>query len=129
TPAVWFAVRVGAGAEAGRVEAGPGSSRRADARVSVEPRGGFDRPPMEPTPASQALYARAQAAAAALGFELGAARVGGASDGNLTAAAGVPTLDGLGPPGSGAHARGEPILLSRRPRRGGAPPPAAAARS
>ena len=79
--------------------------------------GGFDRPPLEPTPAAQALYARAEAIAAELGFALSAARVGGASDGNLTAAAGVPTLDGLGPVGDGAHARHEWVLASDLPRR------------
>jgi glutamate carboxypeptidase len=110
-------VRVWSRVEAERVEAAIRSYRPADTRVSVDPRGGFDRPPMEPTPASEALYARAQSAAAALGFELGAARVGGASDGNLTAAAGVPTLDGLGPRGAGAHAWDEHILLSDLPRR------------
>jgi len=85
--------------------------------VSVSFEGGFDRPPLEPTPAAQALYERAKAIAAELGFALPAARVGGASDGNLTAAAGVPTLDGLGPVGDGAHARHEWVLLSDLPRR------------
>jgi glutamate carboxypeptidase len=74
--------------------------------------GGFDRPPLEPTPAAEALYARARAIAAELGFVLGAARVGGGSDGNLTAAAGVATLDGLGPNGRGAHARDECVFVS-----------------
>ena len=75
------------------------------------------RPPMEPTPESLELYRTARAAAAALGFGLAAARVGGASDGNLTAAAGIPTLDGLGPRGGGAHARGEHVELDDLPRR------------
>jgi glutamate carboxypeptidase len=78
-----------------------------DPRVTLRIEGGFDRPPLEPTPASTALYDRARAIAGELGFELGAARVGGGSDGNLTAALGVPTLDGLGPRGDGAHARHE----------------------
>ena len=85
--------------------------------MSVAFEGGFDRPPLEPTPAAHALYERARAIAAELGFELGAARVGGASDGNLTAAAGVPTLDGLGPVGDGAHARHEWVLAKDLPRR------------
>ena len=50
-------------------------------------------------------------------YRLPATRVGGASDGNLTAAAGVPTLDGLGPVGDGAHARHEWVLASDLPRR------------
>ena len=52
-----------------------------------------------------------------LGFALGEARVGGASDGNLTAAAGIPTLDGLGPRGGGAHARDEHVVLADLPLR------------
>jgi glutamate carboxypeptidase len=110
-------VRVWSKAEADRVEAALRSYRPADPRVSIVPKGGFDRPPMEPTPGSEALYARAQRAARSLGFELAAARVGGASDGNLTAAAGVATLDGLGPRGAGAHAWDEFVFVSDLPRR------------
>ena len=104
--------RVWSEEEAARLEAAVRGYRSADPRVSVEVSGGFDRPPLEPTPASQALYERARRIAAEVGFELGAARVGGASDGNLTAAAGVPTLDGLGPRGAGAHARDEFVSVS-----------------
>jgi len=82
-------------------------------RVTVE--GGFDRPPLEPTMASEELFALARRLAQDLGFELGAARVGGASDGNFTAAAGIPTLDGLGPRGGGAHARDEHVLVADLP--------------
>ena len=89
----------------------------ADARVRLEVLGGFDRPPLEPTPAATALYEDARRVAAELGFELRAARVGGGSDGNLTAAAGVPTLDGLGPLGDGAHARHEWVSIEDMPRR------------
>jgi glutamate carboxypeptidase len=109
--------RVWSKAEAERVEAALRAYQPRDARVSVSFEGGFDRPPLEPTPAAQALYERAKAIAAELGFALPAARVGGASDGNLTAAAGVPTLDGLGPVGDGAHARHEWVLLADLPRR------------
>jgi glutamate carboxypeptidase len=110
-------VRVWSQDEATRVEAAIRGHVPQDARVRLRIEGEFDRPPLEPTPASEALYARARRIAAGLGFELGAARVGGASDGNLTAAAGVPTLDGLGPNGRGAHARDECVHaddLSRR---------------
>ena len=103
--------------EAARVEGAIRDYRSVDPRVFVSAQGSFDRPPMEPTPASRALYERARALAAGLGFELGAARVGGASDGNLTAAAGVTTLDGLGPRGGGAHARGEWVEIPDLPRR------------
>jgi glutamate carboxypeptidase len=93
--------------EVDRVSAALRSYRPRDPRVVVEVEGGFDRPPLEPTPASTALFEEARSIAAEIGFALGAARVGGASDGNLTAAAGLPTLDGLGPLGEGAHARHE----------------------
>lgn len=103
--------------EGGRVVAGLHAYRPANERVAVTFEGGVNRPPMESTEASLALYRRAAALAKALGFPLPALRVGGASDGNLTAAAGVPTLDGLGPAGAGAHARAERLLVDDLPRR------------
>ena len=60
--------------------------------TSLEVSGEFDRPAMEESEGSRRLYEAARGIAAELGLELGAARVGGASDGNLTAAAGIPTL-------------------------------------
>ena len=109
--------RVWSSEEAARVEEAIKSYRSVDPRVFVSATGGFDRPPMEPTPASKALYEKARAVAGKLGFEMEAARVGGASDGNLTAAAGVATLDGLGPTGGGAHARREYVAVPDLPRR------------
>jgi glutamate carboxypeptidase len=104
-------------AEAERVDAALRAYVPADSRVEVKVAGGFDRPPLEPTEASERLYETARRAAAELGFDLGQARVGGASDGNLTAAAGIPTLDGLGPAGAGAHARDEHVLVPDLARR------------
>ena len=104
--------------EGDRVErclAGLSLGRSASLRES--PAGHFDRPPMQPTPASEALYARARKTALALGFDIGAVKVGGASDGNLTAAAGIPTLDGLGPRGGGAHSRSEHVDVDDLARR------------
>jgi glutamate carboxypeptidase len=63
------------------------------------------------------LHARARAVAAELGFELGEGAAGGGSDGSFTAALGVPTLDGLGVDGDGAHAEHEHILVGDLPRR------------
>lgn len=80
-------------------------------------RGGIDRPPMELTDAGLRLYERAVAAAAASGFELAHGHVGGVSDGNFTAAMGIPTLDGLGPDGLGSHADHEQIVVADLPRR------------
>jgi glutamate carboxypeptidase len=74
--------------------------------------GSFDRPPMERSPATAALFARAQAIGKTLGMTLSEDATGGGSDGNFTAALGVPTLDGLGVPGAGAHAEHEHILVS-----------------
>jgi glutamate carboxypeptidase len=79
--------------------------------------GGLNRPPL-PASASAALFARAQACAARLGLPtLEGAHVGGGSDGNLTAAVGTPTLDGLGAVGAGAHAEDEYVVLSTMPER------------
>jgi len=104
-------------AEGQRVLAGLNAYRPANGRVAVTIEGGVNRPPMEATEASLALYRRAAALAQTLGFPLPGIRVGGASDGNLTASAGVPTLDGLGPSGAGAHARTEHLLVDDLPRR------------
>lgn len=69
--------------------------------------GGLNRLPMERTPGTIALFRRAQRLAAQIGLDLGEAATGGASDGNFTSALGVPTLDGMGAVGSGAHAAHE----------------------
>ncbi len=75
--------------------------------------GGFERPPMERSAGVAALYAHAQAAAAVLGQTVEEGGTGGGSDGNFTAALGVPTLDGLGGVGDGAHALHEHVELDR----------------
>jgi glutamate carboxypeptidase len=103
--------------EADRVTAAVAGYRPHDPAVEVSVEDGFDRPPLEPDDASLALYAAARRLAGELGFELEAARVGGASDCNFTAAAGIPTLDGLGPRGGGAHARDEHVIVADLPRR------------
>jgi glutamate carboxypeptidase len=73
--------------------------------------GGVDRPPMERSPGVIQLAQLAQRLAGEVGFPLSETSVGGASDGNFTAAMGVPTLDGLGPDGGGAHADSEHLLV------------------
>ncbi len=83
----------------------------------LEVRGGINRRPLERTAGVAALYERARAIAAELGFSLGEGATGGGSDGNLTAALGIPTLDGLGVQGDGAHAEHEHILIDDLPRR------------
>ncbi len=79
--------------------------------------GGFKRPPMERTPAIADLFEKASTIARTLGLELTEGATGGASDGNFTAAAGLPTLDGLGCLGAGAHSEHEHILVSSLPDR------------
>ena len=85
-------------------------------QITLDVEGGFRRPPMEKTPGNRALWAAAQEAAAALGFEIGEAQVGGASDGNLTSPL-IPTLDGLGAVGDGAHADHEHLIIEKVPQR------------
>ncbi len=86
-------------------------------KCKVEVTGGVNRPPMERTPGVAALYVKAVAIASEFGWKLGEAAVGGGSDGNFTAGLGIPTLDGLGGVGDGAHAVHEHILVSELPRR------------
>jgi glutamate carboxypeptidase len=105
-------VRVSTAADASRVES---EIRALDASLpgaTVDVTGGFRRPPMEPSPASLALFHRAQELGALLGLDVGdAGVVGGSSDANLTSPY-TPTLDGLGPIGDGAHAADERVLAS-----------------
>ena len=93
------------------------SLRAFNRKCKIEITGGINRPPMERTAGVAALYVQAAAIARELGWKLGEAAVGGGSDGNFTAGLGIPTLDGLGGVGDGAHAPHEHILISELPRR------------
>jgi glutamate carboxypeptidase len=84
-----------------------------DKRCSLEVQGGLNRPPMERSKAIQALFGKAKKLARGLGVKVDESATGGGSDGNFTAALGVPTLDGLGGVGEGAHATNESILIDR----------------
>ena len=108
-------VRVASAAEAARVTAALGALKPVDPGTRVAVAGGIDRPPMERSAAGAALFAVAQAVAADLGRTLGEGGTGGGSDGNLTAALGVPTLDGLGAVGGGAHADDEHVTIADLP--------------
>ena len=79
--------------------------------------GGINRPPWEPSPEGQALFEQAKRAGETLGMDLWPAGTGGGSDGNFTAALGIPTLDGLGVVGDDAHALTEWVDLTSLPRR------------
>jgi glutamate carboxypeptidase len=82
----------------------------------LEIHGGFNRSPME-RKVSAALFAKAKSLAAQMGLSLGECTAGGGSDGNLTAAVGAPTLDGLGAVGHGAHSADEHIVINTMPAR------------
>jgi glutamate carboxypeptidase len=91
--------------------------KRFNRSCTLEIDGGMNRPPMERTAGVAALYEKASGIAKRLGWKLEEASVGGGSDGNFTAGLGIPTLDGLGGVGEGAHATHESILISELPRR------------
>lgn len=110
-------VRVLTVAEAMRVESALRGLRPVLAEASLRVSGGFDRPPMERTERVVRLFLHARALASELGFALEESGSGGASDGNLVAAVGVPVLDGLGAVGDGAHADHEHVLVGSLPGR------------
>jgi glutamate carboxypeptidase len=106
-------VRAWTASEQERVDAAIRGLRPVLPGAEMQVNGGINRPPLEEA-ASLPLFERAQAIAARLGLpELTRAAVGGASDGNFTAGVGVPTLDGLGAVGGGAHAEDEHVLVDR----------------
>jgi glutamate carboxypeptidase len=84
-----------------------------DKRCTIEVSGGLNRPPMERSAGIARLFGLAQTMGRDLGIEVEESLTGGGSDGNFTAALGVPTLDGLGAVGEGAHASNESILTER----------------
>lgn len=104
-------VRVQTSSDAAAVEKLFRSLRCNDPHCTLKVTGGMNRPPMERKAGTVALYKHARGLAANLGFELDEAATGGGSDGNFTAALGVPTLDGLGAVGEGAHAAHESIAI------------------
>ena len=85
--------------------------RPVDPEVTLEVTGGLNRPPYEKLPEIAALFERARALAAEIGFELRDLKTGGGSDGNFTAAL-APTLDGLGVDGKGGHTEYEQLYIS-----------------
>jgi glutamate carboxypeptidase len=104
-------VRVTRAADAARIEQALRRLRPHDARVRLTVRGAVNRPPMERTPGVARLFDVARQVAAELDRPLAEGATGGASDGNFTAALGVPTLDGLGAVGDGPHALHEHVIV------------------
>ena len=88
-----------------------------DAACSIEVSGGINRPPMERTEGTVRLFRVAQELGRAIGMNVEESSTGGGSDGNFTSALGIPTLDGLGALGEGAHAVNESIVVDELPRR------------
>ena len=103
-------VRIAKAGDAAKVEKLFRGLRCEDPSCRLQVTGGMNRPPMERRPGTVALYKKARWLAAELGFVLDEAATGGGSDGNFTAALGVPTLDGLGAVGEGAHAAHEHVV-------------------
>jgi glutamate carboxypeptidase len=91
--------------------------RPVNLKCKIEIEGGINRPPMERTKQVVALFELARQIAHELGFSLAEIAVGGGSDGNFTGGIGIPTLDGLGAVGEGAHASHESIVAAELPRR------------
>jgi glutamate carboxypeptidase len=104
--------RAPAKADADRIDAALRSLTPQVPGARLEVRGGFDRPPMERTEGVARLYAVAQRAASDLRQTVAEGSTGGGSDGNFCAALGIPTLDGLGAIGDGAHALHEHVQIS-----------------
>jgi glutamate carboxypeptidase len=103
-------IRVSRGADMRRLEQRFRKLRPILRGARLEISGGFSRPPME-RKMTAALYKHAEELAAQMGIPVSEVSVGGGSDGNITAALGVPTLDGLGAVGENAHSPRENILI------------------
>lgn len=104
-------VRIARKADGQRIECKFAALKAVDKRCSLSVTGGVNRPPMERTRGTVRLYRQAQALASELGLALEEAATGGASDGNLTSALGIATLDGMGAVGDGAHAAHESVVI------------------
>ncbi len=104
-------VRIARMADGPRIDRKFAALKPVDKNCTLSVSGGINRPPMVRTRSTVRLYRQARALAVELGFVLGEASTGGASDGNFTSALGIPTLDGMGAVGEGAHARHESIVL------------------
>jgi glutamate carboxypeptidase len=110
-------VRIKRSQQASRIDRKLRSLKPYDKHCTIETIGGINRLPMERTAGVAALYNKAREIAGKIGWKLEEAAVGGGSDGNFTAGMGIPTLDGMGGVGEGAHAVHEFIVISELPRR------------
>jgi len=110
-------VRVSNNDEAARIAAAIQGLRPRLPGSALEVRGGINRPPMERSSDTAKLFALARQISSEMGITLEEGSTGGGSDGNFTAAIGIPTLDGLGPIGRGAHSLEEYVDVDSLPQR------------
>jgi len=110
-------LRIAVRADGGVMERKIRQLRPVNPKCRIEIEGGINRPPMERTKQVVVLFELARQIARELGFSLAEIAVGGGSDGNFTGGIGIPTLDGLGAVGEGAHASHESIVAAELPRR------------
>jgi len=110
-------IRITHAADAAVLEQKFAALRPVDPHCRLEVSGGLNRPPMEPNEATARMFRIAQQLGQTIGMTLEESSTGGGSDGNFTAAMGIPTLDGLGAVGEGAHADRESVVIEELPRR------------
>ena len=110
-------VRIKAASQARALDRKMQALKAFDRHCKLKIEGGINRMPMERNAGVAALYQKAKSIASQLHWKLEEAAVGGGSDGNFTAALGIPTLDGMGGVGAGAHALHEHIVIDELPRR------------
>jgi glutamate carboxypeptidase len=110
-------LRIARAADAAELEQRFAALKPFDPDCSLEISGGINRPPMERTEGTVRLFRAAQELGRTIGMEVQESSTGGGSDGNFTSALGIPTLDGLGALGEGAHASNESIVIGELPGR------------
>src|SRR5215472_1824228 len=110
-------LRIAHAADAAALEQKFAALKPFDSACSIELKGGMNRPPMERTEGTIRLFRIAQELGQTIGMNVEESSTGGGSDGNFTSALGIPTLDGLGALGEGAHAINESIVVAEIPRR------------
>jgi glutamate carboxypeptidase len=110
-------LRIARASDAAELEKKFAALKPFDPDCSIELSGGINRPPMERTKGTVRLFGLAKEIAAAMGWKVEESSTGGGSDGNFTSALGIPTLDGLGALGEGAHASNESVVVQELPQR------------
>src|SRR5689334_4053078 len=110
-------LRIARAADAAMLEQKFAALKSFDPDCSIEISGGINRPPMERTEGTVRLFGMTREIAATIGWRVEESSTGGGSDGNFTSALGIPTLDGLGALGEGAHAANESVVIRELPQR------------